>query len=360
MRFALPLVVILLAPSLVVAAEPDVTLKKLNDHPSEFEGQTVRFRARVVGPATEKPGGFWLTVQAGMVTIEGDKVNKEGINILIRRRNNQQLLEKAEQVKDREATITVTIRKPRKTWFAIVSAIDIENTVARTPPNPPEAKEKAPPPTGPVEDWSLEQLLSRYDSAEPDNKVARELDKRSNSKRFLIFKKDRSVDVSSSAFLFKELRKGFSEREWYQVGGDLFKTYKVGVVPQELFDENPLYPGEPLRLDGTCEHTQRKWTDVSPIVRQILYLAITSSKELTIEKNADAQYVLDQLKDRNTAEAEKWVKERYPRAFLAYEEKKDHNQLPILKITFDPQKQGKAATQKGDKKETGKTGEKNH
>lgn len=368
MRSALVFVAVLMAP-LAVAAEPEiVSLKKLNDDPSLYKDKSVRFHAQISGNVAEKRGSVWLTVKDGMVLIEGDKVNKDGINIIIRKKNKNQLLGKLSQEQFINGTITATIRQPRILWLAVVTAIDFEDAPENSkgtqgaPPSGPTAKNSTATqeasPTGPVEDWSLEQLLRRYDTAESDNKVARELDKRSNGKRFLIFKNDRSVDVPSSEFLFKELRKGFSERDWFEVDGYLYKTYKVGVVPEELFDENPLYPGEPLRLDGMCEHTQRMWKGVPLIVRQVLYLAVTDSKELLIAKAADAQYVLDQLKDRNAADAEKWVKERYPRAFISYEEKKERNQLPILKRTFEPKKEPKTASPKGDKKEESQTGDK--
>jgi uncharacterized protein (TIGR03067 family) len=205
----------------------------------------------------------------------------------------------------------------------------------------PKAPQQAPLPFD-VADWSTTQLLGHYDPAESDNKVGRELERRGKDKRFIVFNKGRTVDAKSSEFLLKELKKGFPERQWYEVSGTLAKTYKVGVQPEELFDENPLYPGEALRLDETCLKTNRKWEGTPLLARQVLYLAITDTKELQISKVGDAHDILDKLKGKNAADSESWLKERYPEAYRTYGEKKERNQLPILKISSDKLKTGAA------------------
>lgn len=200
-----------------------------------------------------------------------------------------------------------------------------------------QEKKEASPPALPsdVADWTIVQLLERYDAGESDNRVGRELDKRGKGKRFIVFKTDRSVDVKASEFLYKELRKGFDERQWYEVDGVLAKTYKVGHEPEDLFDENPLFPGQVLRLDGSCQKTNRKWAGVPLFARQVLYLAITDSKELTIDKLSDAHDVHDRLKGKDAKDLNEWLKERYPAAYVSYESKKGQNQLPVLKISSD-------------------------
>lgn len=366
MRIAVLFVVLSVVP-LALAAEPEnVSLKKLNDDPSVFQGKHVRVQAQVSGTITEKPAFAWLTVKGKKLVIDGSKVNKEGINFVIRTKDKDRLLKELVDGKYTRARITASVRKSKVAWLAVVSAIHVEsapndrgNSVdAETSINERKNDEvkKTNPRSGNVEDWRIEELLESYDPAQADNRIARELEKRSKGKRFLVFKKNCSVDIPSSVILYEELRKGFSEREWFEAGGTLCKIYKVGVGPQELFDENPLYPGEPLRLDRTCEHTQRKWDEVPLAVRQVLYLALTDSKELTIEKAADAHYVLDQVKGKNAAESEKWVKERYPHAFSAYAEKKERNLLPTLKINSDKLKAGKTEPKKEAKDETRKDG----
>jgi hypothetical protein len=148
------------------------------------------------------------------------------------------------------------------------------------------------------------------------------------------------VDVKSSEFLFKELRQGFKEREWYEVNGVLCKTYKVGVEPAALLDENPLFPGKALRTDESCQITERKWTGVPLLVRQVLYLAIVESKELKIDNAGQAHDILDRLMGKNAADTETWVKQRYPQAFRCYGERKQSNQLPTLKMSSDRLKTG--------------------
>jgi hypothetical protein len=183
-----------------------------------------------------------------------------------------------------------------------------------------------------VADWSIKQLLENYDPTEADNKVGRELQQRGRGLRFVIFKADRTVDVKSSEFLFRELKKGFKEREWYRTGGTVYKTYPVGVEPDALLDENPLFPGQALRPDESCQKTERKWAGIPQSVRQVLYLAITNSKELQVEKVGDAHDILDRLMGKDSTEAEAWAKVRYPKAYRLYGALNEQNQLPALKI----------------------------
>jgi len=49
---------------------------------------------------------------------------------------------------------------------------------------------------------------------------------------------------------------------------------------------------------------------------------------------------LDKIKGKNATDAEQWLRERYPLAYTAYEEKKERNRLPLLQISSEKLKGG--------------------
>lgn len=71
------------------SAEPDiVSLKKLNDDSSAFRGKVVQVATQVSGTATEKPKFVWLTVKGKALKVEGSRVNEEGINFVVPKKDS--------------------------------------------------------------------------------------------------------------------------------------------------------------------------------------------------------------------------------------------------------------------------------
>lgn len=83
-----------------------------------------------------------------------------------------------------------------------------------------------------------------------------------------------------------------------------------------------------------CDKTERSWEGIPLPVRQMLYLAVTKTKEVKIGQVDDAHNILDKLAAaQNDEDKEKWVKSRYPKTSLLYEELKARNELPSLKMS---------------------------
>lgn len=77
----------------------------------------------------------------------------------------------------------------------------------------------------------------------------------------------------------------------------------------------------------------RSWDGITLTVRQILYLAVTKTGELKIEGVEDAHNILDNLSSKQSnEEKESWVKSRYPKAYLLFEDLKAGGRIPSLKV----------------------------
>lgn len=175
---------------------------------------------------------------------------------------------------------------------------------------------------------SVRELLENFDPRDPSNPVGVRLTALSNGKRCIVFKDDGSVNVEASEALVKELRDSFPERETYVVDSRPLPTFKVGERPDQLAEENPLYPGRVLRPDGTCDQTNRSWGGVPLVVRQLLYLAV-QLHEIVIGSIDDAHGRLDLALSEN---AEATVRSRYAKASVRFDQLQGEGKLPSLKV----------------------------
>jgi hypothetical protein len=195
-----------------------------------------------------------------------------------------------------------------------------------------------------VDRMNYQELLERYDPRE-DNLVARKLKELSGGKRFIVFLAGDKVDVEASVRLLTELKRGLGEAQITNNSkGVPVKPYKVGEVPNDEVDENPLYPGRVLRTDETCDQTLRSWKGVPLELRQLLYIAVSETKEAKVASIGEAHDLLDRV----LAAVAEWnqppagavtamspmgrLGQRYPRAVIRFEELKEKGQLPRLKI----------------------------
>lgn len=178
-----------------------------------------------------------------------------------------------------------------------------------------------------AEQMRVPELLEVYDPSEFDNPVGAQLIKRSDGKRCIVFGSE-GVNVEASAKIFAEIKDKFPERKTYLVGDKPEKVYIVGQRPNMFADENPLYPGRKLFLDGSCDQTSRSWDGVSNTIRTILYLAVKETEELEVS-HSTAHSIIDIA---ISADAEKKIRQRYSNASVMYDELEQQDNLPSLKL----------------------------
>lgn len=177
-----------------------------------------------------------------------------------------------------------------------------------------------------AERMTFEELLARY-NPEEDNAISKRLIEIAGSNRFVVFRNGNIVDVDTSAMLLKEIKKGWGERSVVTVDRIIKPIYKVGEMPDNYVDENPLYPGRALRPDGTCDQLNRSWAGVPLRTRQLIYLAVTRS-----DLRMDSQRAGETLDVALEQDGERRLRERYPNASIEFDKLEKLSQLPSLKI----------------------------
>ena len=180
---------------------------------------------------------------------------------------------------------------------------------------------------------SPRELLYFFDPEEPTNPVGTRLNQISKGDSFIVYESGITLDVDSSLQLLNEIKQGFKGRKDFLVNGIVKPVFKVGELPDNFVDENPLYVGRPLRPDGTCDQTNRSWEGVSSEVRQIIRL-ITEGKNVSFD---DAHKFLDFAHGLDPMST---LRNRYRDASLKFDSLASTGGLPTLKILLGKEEEG--------------------
>ena len=176
---------------------------------------------------------------------------------------------------------------------------------------------------------TIEELVANFDPEEPDSQVAERLDKLAKSQAFIVYQEGREVDVENTIKLLKEIRKLGTGRTIF----DGKRVYCVGELPENYADENPLFPGRPLRpLDETCDQLNRSWAGVPLEVRQFVRFASEYEDGPSNRPIKEAHEVLSMALLPDAMEK---FRERYPEIAVEFDEAKQRDELPKLSIVLD-------------------------
>lgn len=175
----------------------------------------------------------------------------------------------------------------------------------------------------------FEQLLGFYQPGEFDA-VSEKLNELARSQPIIVFLPEGGVDVKTSSELLKEIRAGFGPRPnlLIEVNGNYRTIHKVGENPDIIYQENPLYPGRPLRPDGTCDQLNRSWEGVPKNVRQFIWLAVNKTQELKLNV-LQAHDILDLCLEENPWN---YFKTRFQKTAILFQELAENEELPKLRI----------------------------
>lgn len=190
------------------------------------------------------------------------------------------------------------------------------------------AKEEKRPVSGKKADkMTLRELVEALDPEDSSNSVGQRLATISKNQPFIVYLDGRLVDVESTFKLIQEIKGGYPGREDFDVGGTIKKVYRLGDLPENYADENPLYRDRPLRPDGTCDQTGRSWEGVPLAVRQLVRVAMDEG-ELNVSHEV-AHNTLDIVMEKD---ALKKLRQRYRKAAVQFDELAKTGDLPSLKI----------------------------
>lgn len=178
---------------------------------------------------------------------------------------------------------------------------------------------------------TFRELVENYLPEDANNSVGKRLKEISKDQPFIVFSSGRTVDVDTTLKLLEEVRQGYEGRDTIDVSGEINEVYVVGDLPDNFVDENPLYPGRPLRPDGTCDQTNRSWAGVPLNIRQFIRIAIDEG-ELEIVNLDKANDIIDLV-----MASDPWqkLKIRYRKTALEFKKLQDTQELPSLKLILN-------------------------
>jgi len=177
-----------------------------------------------------------------------------------------------------------------------------------------------------LEDASLAVLLPLYDPSLPNDPVTRALASRFGDRAVIAFNADGKVALNETIDYAFDLEQGMSEQEAIMVDGELSPLYPVGRVPDLIVDEDPLFPGQPLRK-GRSMMNHRNWTEIKHENRQLIRIVVERGEIDTEDRDAVLR-----LMERAT-DLDK-LKEAYPEAWMTFRTRKKAETLPTLKMQF--------------------------
>jgi hypothetical protein len=177
-----------------------------------------------------------------------------------------------------------------------------------------------------LETASLEQLLALYDMNKPQDPVTIALLKRFDNKAVLVFKSATGeLDVSATVAYVNDLEQKLTEERDLvpDSGGTLVEPQMVGALVNVVLDEDPLFPGKPLRQHRSVVN-HRNWERVNLINRQLCRI-ILERGEIDTE-NRDAVLRLIERAEKEL------LPEAFPEAFVEYGKRVITDDLPKLKM----------------------------
>lgn len=180
---------------------------------------------------------------------------------------------------------------------------------------------------------SVEDLLGHFNPSEPHSLIGQELRNRFGDNRFLVFSATGAVDVAQTLSVIGELLDGFSAAETRTVAGQIIRIYRLGESPGRLFDLHPLY-GSHLRPDGTGQEDGLNWGQLSERARQLLTLAVGTTRE--IDPSPMQRIQLVGLFTQLQKATDEILQALAPRAFVLLSERTEIGNLPVIRTNRRP------------------------
>jgi hypothetical protein len=178
---------------------------------------------------------------------------------------------------------------------------------------------------------TLRELLENLDVDDLDSAIAKRLQSVSAGKPFIVYQKGtKNINIDESLKLLQEL-KNYEPRTVVTLNGEVYKVHALSDVPNSYVDENPFYPGRPLRPDGTCDQLNRSWEGVDLEVRQFIRVAC-DMKEIDVSGKSGRDKMHDLLDEALKDNSSSWFRQRYPKVAIKFDSLKEVGNLPSLKV----------------------------
>ena len=176
-------------------------------------------------------------------------------------------------------------------------------------------------------DLPTEELLRNYNPSRKDSPVNKVLAERFTAP-VIAFKPDsREVAIEETINYITDLEDGFDNEDFIEVDGVPVKLYMVNQLPDQVLEEDPLYPHNPLKR-GRSVINRLDWTGVELEKRQFFRILVENNliNLNSMDRTTLRQIVNEDLKD---------LKKTYAEATIIFADLKKLDRLPKLKLTLD-------------------------
>lgn len=178
----------------------------------------------------------------------------------------------------------------------------------------------------PIESWSIEELLEKYDESHPE--VIKRLSSLTHGRPCIVLNRvngEIQINTPESAKMVKFAMKQMTS-DHAMVAGKLVKVYRVGSeFPIEPIAEAPFCPGVAL-VNGFCAFSNTDWNGIDDEARILVRIYARHVETAQLPKKQMREICEDARKGAE------YFREQYPEAALKYDEMKVQDKLPKLKI----------------------------
>jgi len=173
------------------------------------------------------------------------------------------------------------------------------------------------------------ELLQHYHPSMVNHPITIALKKRFGSQPIIVFKPDsKQVDIDETANYIADLGQGFPEQETIEVDGTLVRVYPIGQIPNQMIDEDPLFPGQPLKRERSVVN-RVNWSNIDEETRKFCRIVVEMD-DIDVDDRFAIRELL-KLASKGITE----LRKIYPEADLEYKERKQKDELPKLHLTLE-------------------------
>jgi hypothetical protein len=189
-----------------------------------------------------------------------------------------------------------------------------------------------------LKDAPVAELLALYDPAKPSDPITAALRERFGAKAVIAFNDDGTIAIQDTANYMSDLEQGLPEAESIHVNGALTRLHPIGVKPDNYVDDDPLFPGNPLR-HGYSTVNNRNWNPVHPRSR-VMCRIIRDRGDINVDDKDAVLRLIEKASGGVTepsllpqsSSVPKSLQDAYPEAWMDYREKDQSNDLPKLRV----------------------------
>lgn len=186
-----------------------------------------------------------------------------------------------------------------------------------------------------VDAMPLKDLVEHFDVDDQTNLVGTRLLRESGGKPFIVVNEHGVVDTDRTYRALSELRAGYEPRTNF----DGLRVYPIGFLFDNNVDENPLFPGQPLRPGGVCDRLNKSWDGVPMLVRQFIRFMLQFTKsEPDYNSPMWIEYARETIDIAGSENAMEKLRKIYPvENVLKFDEAVRNDKLPRLKVELKKQ-----------------------